>query len=123
MKILISIKPQFANLIFEGIKKYEFRKSIPKNKNVKKAVVYASSPVKKAIGEFTIDEILCYDLETLWTETHKYSGITKEYFLEYFKGKSEGYALKITSFVKYTSPICIKETYNSHPPQSFRYLM
>ena len=32
MKVLLSIKPEFAEKIFNGTKKYEFRKSIFKNK-------------------------------------------------------------------------------------------
>ena len=50
MKVVLSIKPEFANKIFEGTKKYEFRRAIFKNPNIKKVVVYSSSPVKKIIG-------------------------------------------------------------------------
>lgn len=32
MKVLLSIKPEFANKIFEGTKRFEFRKSIFKKK-------------------------------------------------------------------------------------------
>ena len=35
MKVVISIKPEFANKIFDGTKKFEFRKSIFKNEDVK----------------------------------------------------------------------------------------
>ena len=31
MKVVLSIKPEFANKIFDGTKKFEFRKSIFKN--------------------------------------------------------------------------------------------
>ena len=65
MKIILSIKPEFAAKIFEGTKKYEFRRAIFKNKNVKKVVVYASSPVQKIIGEFEIEDIIKNDLESL----------------------------------------------------------
>ena len=58
MKVLLSIKPEFAEKIFNGTKKYEFRKSIFKNKDVDTVVVYASSPWQYVIGEFHIDKIL-----------------------------------------------------------------
>lgn len=61
MKVLLSIKPEFAFKIFEGKKKFEFRKVIFKNPNVKTVVVYASSPVQRVIGEFEIDDILSSD--------------------------------------------------------------
>ena len=58
MKVLLSIKPQFAVKIFDGTKKFEFRKSIFKNSKINTVVVYASSPMQKVIGEFTFDEIM-----------------------------------------------------------------
>ena len=80
MKVVLSIKPQFAEKIFNGTKQFEFRNSIFKNKKVKSVVVYASSPVQKVIGEFEIEEILMENPATLWEITHNFSGITKEYF-------------------------------------------
>ena len=82
MKVVLSIKPEFANKIFEGTKKYEFRRAIFKNPNIKKVVVYSSSPVQKIIGEFEIDRIIIHDLETLWNKTKKYSGISEDFFFQ-----------------------------------------
>lgn len=65
MKVLLSIKPEFANKIFEGSKKFEFRRSIFKNKQVKSIVVYASAPISKVIGEFEIDTVHCKNLDEL----------------------------------------------------------
>ena len=48
MAILMSIKPEYANKIFSGIKRYEFRKRIPKQP-YERVYVYSSSPVKKII--------------------------------------------------------------------------
>jgi predicted transcriptional regulator len=39
MKVLLSIKPEFADKIFEGTKLFEFRRSIFKNEKIKKVVV------------------------------------------------------------------------------------
>ena len=62
--VLLSIKPEFAKKIFAGTKKFEFRKSIFKYQNINKIIVYASSPVKKVIGEFLIDKILIDDIDS-----------------------------------------------------------
>ncbi len=122
MKIILSIKPEFANKIFEGTKKYEFRRVIFKNPNVKKVVVYSSSPVKKIIGEFEIEKIISHELETLWNKTKRHSGISKSFFLEYFGEKEYGFAIKIKNTKLYRKPKCIREDYNLFPPQSFLYL-
>lgn len=122
MKVLLSIKPEFAEKIFDGTKKYEFRRSIFKNPDVKKVIVYASSPVQKVIGEFDIERIINSDIETLWNMTHTYSGISREYFMDYFSDKASGFAIKIKNSRKYKVPKCLRQDFNVSPPQSFVYL-
>lgn len=122
MKVVLSIKPEFANKIFNGTKLYEFRRSIFKNPDVKTVLVYASSPVQKVIGEFEIDQILNYDLETLWHLTKDFSGISSDYFYQYFGDKERGFAIKIKKTRLYKLPKCLKQDYNLLPPQSFLYL-
>lgn len=122
MKVLLSIKPEFADLIFLGIKKFEFRKAIFKNKSIKTIVVYASSPTQKVIGEFEIETILNDDLDNLWRKTKKHAGIDEEYFYEYFAKRDSGFAIKIKKTRKYKKPLCLRSDYNLTPPQSFLYL-
>lgn len=122
MKVLLSIKPEFAEKIFNGTKKYEFRRSIFKNKNVKTVVVYASSPVQRVIGEFEIATILNHNLQELWNLTKDHSGITKNFFFDYFINKEKGYAIKIKEAKLYDKALSIKDDFNATPPQSFMYL-
>lgn len=122
MKVVLSIKPEFAFKIFEGTKKYEFRKSIFKNEQVKSVVVYASSPVQQVIGEFEIDEVLNYDIDTLWKMTEEFSGISEDFYYKYFEDKTKGFAIKIKNTKKYLEPKCLKEDFKLLPPQSFAYL-
>ena len=122
MKILLSIKPEFAEKIFNGTKKYEFRRSLFKKSEVKTVVVYASSPVQKVVGEFEIETIINDELVRLWDRTKDFSGITAEYFFEYFRNKDKGYAIKIKKAKIYDKPLSIKDDYNVAPPQSFIYL-
>ena len=123
MKILLSIKPQFANKIFDGTKKYEFRKSIFNNYKISKVIVYASYPIKKVVGEFEIEDIITDEPEILWEKTKDYSGITKEFYDSYFNERKKAYAIKIKSFRKYNIPKCLKADFDiSFPPQSFRYI-
>ena len=122
MKVLLSIKPEFANKIFDGTKMYEFRRTIFKNSAIKRIVVYASSRVRKIIGEFEIDHILSDDPAALWNRTKECSGISEKYFFEYFGNKTRGYAIKIKSTTLYKTPRCTRQDFNLHPPQSFLYL-
>lgn len=122
MKVILSIKPAFAEKIFDGTKKYEFRRAIFKNQQIEKVLVYASSPVKKIIGEFEIDKIISLDLLSLWNTTSQHSGITKDYFDEYFVNKERGFAIKIKNIKRYITTKCIRADYHLIPPQSFLYL-
>lgn len=122
MKVLLSIKPEFVEKIFSGTKKYEFRRSVFKNPDVKTVVVYASSPVQRVVGEFEIGNILNDELSALWEKTKEYAGISEDFFFSYFDEKENGYAIEIKKVKKYKQPQCLRETYNTTPPQSFTYL-
>jgi predicted transcriptional regulator len=122
MKVLLSIKPEFAEKIFDGTKLYEFRRSIFKNRNIRTVVVYASSPVQRVIGEFEIDTILNYELQQLWDDTKDYSGISENFFFEYFNNKEKGFAIKIKKTKLYKKSLSLKDDFNATPPQSFMYL-
>ncbi|MBK7764446.1 MAG: ASCH domain-containing protein [Bacteroidetes bacterium] len=121
MKVVLSIKPEFAFKIFDGTKKFEFRKSIFKDNRVKYIIVYASSPVQQVIGEFEIESIHNYDIDTLWQMTQEHSGISEEFYYQYFADKVEGFAIEIKKTRKYRKPKCLKADFNLFPPQSFAY--
>ena len=123
INILLSIKPIFAAAIFSGEKKYEFRRTIFKNTNVKKVYVYASRPIGLVIGEFEIDEIITAKPELLWKATKEAAGIRKEYFDRYFDGRDSAYAIKVSTTNYYKKPMTLMEMFNiNRPPQSFMYI-
>ena len=123
MKVVLSIKPEFAFKIFDGTKKFEFRKAIFKNDKIKTVIVYASSPVQQVIGEFEIERIINKDIDSLWELTQNHSGITEDYFYEYFANRIDGFAIEIKNTKKYRQPRCLKADYNLFPPQSFAYYL
>lgn len=122
MRVLLSIKPEFADKIFCGAKRYEFRRTIFKRSDIKKVVVYASAPISMVIGEFDIEDILVDDVMKLWDQTKKFAGITQEYFFSYFNGCDNGYAIKVRKTMKYPRPYCIESRFGVKPPQSFVYI-
>lgn len=121
MEVLLAIKPEFAKKIFSGVKRYEYRKVIF-TKKVGKVLVYASSPVSKVVGEFTIGSIVKDKPDKVWQETKDYAGITARYFQEYFKGKDIAYAIKVKDYYKYNKPLSLKDVGVQYAPQSFVYL-
>ncbi|MBF1425363.1 MAG: hypothetical protein HXN41_06355 [Prevotella histicola] len=122
MRILLSIKPEFAEKIFNGTKKYEFRRSIFKDKKVNKVVVYASSPIQSVIGEFDIESILNDDLDKIWERTRDSSGISEDFYRKYFANRSVAYAIKIGRVKKYRKKRKLSYYNVAYAPQSFIYL-
>lgn len=122
-RVLLSIKPEFVEKIFTGEKKFEYRKVLFKNNKINKVVIYASSPVKKVVGEFEIGDILHTTKKELWESTQDKSGITKEFFDEYFSNTELAYAIEIKETEQYKEPKSLKEDFNiSNAPQSFQYI-
>jgi predicted transcriptional regulator len=122
MKVLLSIKPEFAAKIFNGTKKYEYRRIIFKNNEITTVIVYATDPIKKVIGEFEIGEILHEEPQTLWAQTQEDSGLTETKFRQYFTNKQIGYAIRIKETKKYEEPFPLAKLMVSFAPQSFRYV-
>ena len=122
MNVLLSIKPEYAKRIFDGDKKFEYRRVLFKRADVKNIVVYASAPISKVIGEFTIDRVLFDEVSALWETTKEGSGITEELFCKYFANKNKGYAIQIGKTVRYEQPLSLKDKYGLTPPQSFAYI-
>lgn len=121
--VLLSIRPEFVEKIFTGLKRYEFRRVIFKSQTVSKVVIYASHPVQRVVGEFQVGGILALRREQLWRRTKEHSGIAKAYFDEYFGDKGIAYAIKIQGAVRYPQSLALKNLCPSaKPPQSFMYL-
>ena len=121
MNVLLSIKPKYANQILEGNKRYEFRKSIFKNRDLDIVYIYSSSPEKKIVGAFMIKSIIENHPDQLWNECKDFSGIEEEDFFNYFGGKEKGFAIEIGD-VEVFNPINPKDHIPDFvAPQSFCY--
>lgn len=121
--VLLSVKPHFAEAILAGEKKFEFRRALFRDPEVQTVVLYASSPVKRVVGEFSVGEIVSMTLDALWTHTQSSAGIERDYFDEYFSGRELGYAVEVQSARRYPQPLDLHSDFGiDHPPQSFRYL-
>ena len=122
MNLIISIKPKFAQMILDGSKRYEYRKSIPQRHDIQKVYIYATKPIQAIIGEFTLDGIIDDSPQKVWAATARQGGITEAFFNDYFKGRNKAYALKIGKVIKYSEPIDPKKIITDFThPQNFMY--
>jgi len=123
---LISIRPQFAELIFSGHKTVELRRVPPKVESGDLALVYVSSPTMEVQGCFEVDRIESAPPEDLWKRCGAKSGISRECFFDYFSGKKTAHAIFIRRAWKLKAGVRLarlrREKGGFRPPQNFRYI-
>ncbi|EDN68745.1 conserved hypothetical protein [Beggiatoa sp. PS] len=124
--LLLSVRPKYAEKIFEHTKTVELRRIRPKRiKNGDLVLIYVSSPVKALVGTFRIDQIVEKPLKNLWHLVRNQAGVTRKEFDDYYKGVSVGVGIffKVQDVIKLSEPITYDrlKQQNFHPPQGFRY--
>jgi len=120
-KILLSINPVHVSNIFKGFKKYEFRKIECKEK-VDKIVIYSTYPVMKVVGEANMEDVIVDKPSDLWEKVEAQSGITKDFYDRYYKGRQKAVAFKLGNVVKYDKPKSLSSLGIKSAPQSFIYM-
>lgn len=119
--MLISIKPEHIENIFNGSKKYEYRK-IRCKQDIDKIIIYSTYPIMKVVGEAKVEKILEDSPDRIWEKTKKYSGIDLNFYQKYFKDRSKAIAYKLTNIKKYDIPKELSSYGIKAAPQSFVYI-
>ena len=122
----MSIRPQYANKIFDGSKTVELRRIKPKFLgNGDLVFIYVSSPVKSLLGAFVVSSVVEKPLASLWNAVRNRAGISKAEFLNYYVGAQFGVAIFIKDVWLLHKPIHLtdlkRQVKDFHPPQSYRY--
>ena len=117
----MSIKPPYAEAIFRGEKRFEFRRTIFR-KPVNVVVVYVTSPTCLVAGEFDVTEVITDSVENLWSRTSRHAGIDRDLFFEYFDGCELGHAIAIGGVRRYKKPLDLSWKFGVRAPQSFLYI-
>lgn len=132
--VLISIKPKYCDLIANGIKTVEVRKTKPKLETPFKVFIYCSAEdynkifcigkfmhkvflygngKQKIIGEFICDQIInipfvfpFYSDDVLHPMFNSFTSLTclEEYEIDNYLGKKDGYGWHISDLVIYDKP-------------------
>jgi predicted transcriptional regulator len=104
-----------------GIKRYELRRRIPIN--VKRIVIYATSPESRIAAIADIEEVFSDTPEMLWDKVCGAASITHEFYKNYFDGAKEAFAMHIGRIRMLERKISLNHPQlRLTPPQSFCYL-
>jgi predicted transcriptional regulator len=123
LTILLSIKPKYANEILNGVKEYELRKGVVFKPGCR-VVLYASSPLKAVVGQFTAGRVYTGkpDEVVSFVRTTRPRGVSEE-DISYITGKKcRVSAIEVTNPVRYTRIIPLSELRKcglQNPPRSY----
>ena len=123
--VIISLKPYYADMLFEGLKKVELRRRIASHLSNRDVYIYVSSPVKELRGGFRVGQVWEGSPEDVWKLVEDLSTITRPEFDDYFHGQAVAYALEVTNVWEYESPVSLSWLRDHIDgfvvPQSWRY--
>lgn len=121
--ILLSVKPKFADLIVEGSKLVELRRTVPAQA-VGTIAIYSSSPVQGIVALADVKETIEASPSKLWSiAKDNGGGLTRAELIAYFEPKKTGFAIMLHNVRVYNKPVKPERIFKSFTaPQSFRYL-
>ena len=124
--LLISLKPYYSDLIFEGLKKAELRRRFLTDMKGRDVFIYVTSPVMELRGGFRVGQVWTGTPEEIWETVSESAGVDKHEFDAYYAGQSTAYALEITRVWQYANPLplsALRDLFqNFVVPQSWRYV-
>lgn len=123
--ILVSIKPEFVDKIFDGSKKIELRKVSPKSKPGDLMIVYSTSPEMAIVGICTIEKIIKSTPEEIWNNHSAILGIDEQRYFQYYAESTKAVGIVIQNAKRFKSKIPLKNIKEHFPkfapPQTFKY--
>ena len=126
LELLISIRPEHADNIVEGVKTVEFRRRFPSEQRVRGAIVwiYSTAPVREVIGTAVVVSVERMGTAALWDEYADQGAVSRCVFEEYFAGVSEGHAIRLGGVRRLRMPVdaASLEALDFATPQSYRFV-
>ena len=123
--LIISLKPCYADLVFEGFKKVELRRRIAAQLSDRDVFIYVSSPVRELRGGFRVGQVWVGSPDAVWQKVSELATLDRQEFDAYFQGQTVAYALEVTNVWEYESPVglsWLRDRFEDFVvPQSWRY--
>src|SRR5256885_653447 len=118
--LLLSIRREHADRIFNGSKHYELRRLLP-TARLRRVYLYETGGTG-VVGCFDVRAVLHQPVERLW-KTVGTAATTRDRFRQYFVNTDKGFALAIETPVRFPHPLKLKDLQVDYPsltaPQSY----
>lgn len=122
--LLMSLRPEFAELILQGRKTVEFRRKFSKKYEGATIVFYITRPVQQFMFTATITQVDHSQKKRLWNMSQQECGISQAAFDQYFSGIDYGYAIHLSNIKLVPNQLVLEHAKKVcpqlRPPQSFQ---
>ena len=124
--LLMSLRPEFAEPIFQGRKTVELRRRFSKKYEGATIVFYITRPVQQFMFSATIAKVDHSQKKCLWDRYQQECGISQTVFDQYFHGTDHGYAIHLSNVKPIPNQLVLEHAKKVCPqlrqPQSFQIL-
>lgn len=119
---LMAIHERYADAIMAGVKQVEFRKRRLAS-DIETVWVYATAPVSKVIGRFSVHEVVQGSPQEIWDQYGAVGVIEEEAFFSYYDGRDTAVAIVVGSAIRLPDPLPLDALVPKPAvPQSFAYM-
>ncbi len=123
--LLLSVRTEFAERIFDGEKTVELRRRRPSVARGDYLIIYVPTPQRCIAGVVLVERVIEARPFTLWRRVRTSCGISFTQFSEYFRGVDVGYGILLKRPARLSSPVPLDVLRAIQPgfsPQGYRYL-
>ena len=122
--LLMSLRPESAELILQGRKTGEFRRKFSKKYEGATIVFYITRPVQQFMFTATITQVDHSQKKRLWNMSQQKCGISQVAFDHYLSGIDYGYAIHLSNIKLVPNQLVLENAKKVcpqlRPPQSFQ---
>lgn len=118
----MSIRPEYANLIFSRQKRFELRRQRPQFSSGDIVVVYVTRPEQLVRGAFRVARVASMAVRSVWREFCDDLGVSRAVFDRYFDGCSLAHAIEIDrvwTWDPFSLASLRRRFHGFNPPQSY----
>ena len=124
--LLLSVRPEYAAMIFAGTKGVELRKVRPQVTSGDTVMVYVTAPVKALSGTVTVDRVVAGKPSFLWRLVRGSAGLSRQEFERYYAGVPTGYVIVFSEARRLPSSVDLEALRSLwegfQPPRTYAYL-
>lgn len=125
-RALLSVKPEFVDMIFRSDKTVELRKKIPPLAAGDELLIYASTPVMALVGAVEVLDVMRHTPRQLWRLVKAQAGVEQAFYEAYYRDHDMAFGIVLGRTRLFDQPVPLAGLRRAWPgfmpPQNYRYV-